>query len=173
MKTLIFSFVLFTMSLPGYSQTDSFPHSWKGNWKGELFWYQGAGKEPKKVMMQLRIDKLDSNYTWQLIYGDNGSDVRPYKLLPVDTAKGHWRIDENNGIIIDMYWLAGRLSGAFTVGQATIVTSYRLEEDKLVAEFYNISAKPVSTTGQGTTESPTVNSYGLRSYQRAALHRVN
>lgn len=123
--------------------------------------------------MQLRIKAVDSSFTWHLIYDNGGQDSRPYKLISKDASKGHWQIDENNGIVIDMFFIGDRLTGAFTVGSSTIVTSYTLENDKLIAEFHNISAKPLSTTGMNTPESPTVNSYGVRSYQRAILSKHN
>ena len=128
---------------------------------------------PQKVKMQLIIKPADSTntYTWQIIYGDRGEDNRPYILKPVDTAKGHWRVDERNGIILDQYFVGERFTSAFTVQNSTIIDSYWREGDDLVAEFYNITAKPVATTGKGTEDSPKVDSYGTRSYQRAVMKR--
>ena len=154
-------------------KAQTFPQDWLGHWKGELNWYQGANKEPKKVPMQLNIQPTDSSrqFLWQLTYGADAADNRPYTLTAVDTAKGHWRIDENNGIVLDQYWVAGKLSGAFTVQSSTIVNNYWLENDQLHVEFYNISAKPVAVTGSGTNESPSVSSYQVKSYQKAILSR--
>lgn len=125
--------------------------------------------------MQLIIHPADSAntyYTWQIIYGNKGEDNRPYILKPVDTAKGHWQVDERNGIVLDQYFIGNRLSGAFTVQTSTIVNNYWREGANLVAEFYSIAAKPVATTGQGTNDSPKVDSYAIKSYQRAVLRPV-
>ena len=121
--------------------------------------------------MQLRIQPADSagHYTWHLIYGEENKDSRPYILKPLDTVKGHWLLDELNGILIDHYYVAGRMSSAFTVINSTIINNTWREGDKLIVEFYGLTAKPVSTTGKNTDESPTVNSYGVRTYQRAEL----
>jgi len=154
-----------------FAQKKQFPHDWQGNWKGELLWHQRGNSEPKKVMMQLSIKAIDSSYTWHLSYDNAGKDSRPYKLVPKDMVAGHWQIDENNGIIIDMYFVGNRLTGAFTVGSSTIITSYWLEAGKLIAEFHNISGKPINSTGLNTEESPTVQTYSVRSYQRAELSR--
>jgi hypothetical protein len=151
-----------------------FPRQFIGHWKGNLLWYQTGVKEPKKVKMQLIILPTDTAnvYTWQIIYGEKGEDNRPYLLRPVDTAKGHWQVDERNGIILDQYFVGNRFTSAFTVMTTTIVDSYWREGNNLIAEFYSLTARPVSTTGAGTEESPKVDSYGTKGYQRALLQRL-
>lgn len=123
--------------------------------------------------MQLIIAPADTSgqYSWQIIYGEKNADNRPYLLKPVDTAKGHWVVDERNGILLDQYWMGNRFTNAFTVQNSTILDSYRIEGEEMIVEFYSISAKPVTTSGYGTEESPIVNSYATRSYQRAALRK--
>ena len=121
--------------------------------------------------MQLIVRPTDTAgvYTWQIIYGDKGQDNRPYLLKPVDTAAGHWQIDERNGIVLDQYWVGDRFTSAFTVQSTTIIDSYWREGKHLVAEFYSLSSTPVATTGQGTDESPKVDSYRTKGYQKAVL----
>ncbi len=171
-------FISILISLGCAAQKNSFPKTWEGDWKGELNWYKTGIKEPQKVNMELRIhaiatpDSLNS-WTWQIIYGSAAEDNRPYKLMPKDTTGIHWVIDENNGIILDQYWVADKFSGAFTVQNSTIINNFWIEEKKLIVEFYSISAKPVSTTGQGTDDSPSVMSYKVGSYQKAILERIN
>ena len=153
----------------------NFIQSFLGHWQGELLWYQTGKPEPQKVKMQLIIKPTDTAnvYTWQIIYGDKGEDNRPYLLKPVDMAKGHWRVDERNGIFLDQYLVGGRFTSAFTVQSSTIVDSYWREGEALIAEFYSLTAKPVATTGNGTDESPKVASYGTKGYQRAVLKKAN
>lgn len=123
--------------------------------------------------MQLIVLPTDSanTYTWQIVYGDKGEDNRPYLLKPVDTAKGHWRIDERNGIVLDQYFVGNRFTSAFTVQNATIVDSYWREGEKLMVEFYSYASKPVATTGNGTEDSPKVESYAVKGFQQAVLVR--
>jgi hypothetical protein len=165
--------VAITVVFNVYGQSNTFPQSWTGNWKGELQWYKGTAKEPQKVNMELRIHPTDSagKYSWQIIYGSETADNRPYILLAKDTAKGHWAIDENNGIVLDQFWLANKFCGAFTVKNSTVVNNYWIDNGKLIVEFYSISAKPVAITGKGTEESPSVDSYKVSSYQKAILSR--
>jgi hypothetical protein len=175
MKRII-SLFLFTilLSCSINAQSSSFPQSWVGNWKGELQWYKTGEPEPKKVNMELKIQPTDSIniWSWQIIYGSVTEDNRPYKLILKDSSGIHWAIDENNGIILDQYWVANKFCGAFTVQNNTIVNSYWMEKDELVVEFYSIGAKPAATTGKGTEDSPQVDCYKIGSYQKAVLKRT-
>ena len=155
------------------AQSKSFPKEWEGNWKGELQWYKTGKDEPQKVNMELRIHRADNinTWTWQIIYGSESEDNRPYNLIKKDTSGIHWVIDEKDGIILDQYWVGNKFCGAFTVQNSTIINSYWMEKNKLIVEFYNTSAKPVATTGKGTEDSPKVDSYKVGSYQKAILTR--
>lgn len=174
MKRFVFACCFLFLSLFTFAQT-TFPKDFIGHWEGTLNWYQTGKKTPQKVKMQLIIKPADSanTYTWQIIYGDKGEDNRPYILKPVDTAKGHWQVDERNGIVLDQYFIGGRFTSAFTVQTTTIVDAYWREGKNLIAEFYSMTAKPVNTSGEGTDDSPKVDSYGTKSYQRAVMKKKN
>src|SRR5687767_7239128 len=141
-KILLAAFVLISVINSSHAQSQSasqvaFPKDYMGKWKGTLEWFKTGSAEPQKVNMELYI--LPSNdtagqYSWHLIYGNVSADSRPYILKSIDTAKGHWVIDELNGIVLDQYWVGNRFSGSFTVGNSTIVNSYYLENGNLVAE---------------------------------------
>jgi hypothetical protein len=152
-----------------------FPKSFIGNWKGTLNWYKLGNKEPQTVAMELRIQPAKDSagqYTWNLIYGSPSKDNRPYILKPIDTAKGHWVIDELNTIVIDQFWIANKFCGSFAVGGNTIVNNYWLEGDKLMIEFLSHTTKSLTVTGKGTDEIPLVDSYEVKSYQKAELMRA-
>ena len=169
---LLLGFLSYSLFSSG--QSKPFPQSWQGNWKGELQWYKTGSSTAQKVNMELRIHPGDSSgiWTWQIIYGSETEDNRPYKLMGRDSTGTHWVIDEMNGIVLDQYWVAGKFCGAFTVGNSTIINNYWMEKDKLVVEFYSISAKPIANSGKGTEESPSVDSYKIGSYQKAILTKM-
>jgi hypothetical protein len=153
-------------------QTISFPQSFIGKWKGTLTWTV-AGKAPQAFTMRLNILPADSGrYTWQIIYGDDEKDNRPYILQAADTAKGHWVVDEKNSIVLDSYWIGNRFTGAFAVQNSTIVDQYWLEADGLHVEFLTYATKPIATTGGTSADIPPVDSYEIRSVQRGVLKRV-
>lgn len=175
---LIICLLLIVQSSIGHplrAQVVAFPEGWQGHWTGTLHWFPAGATEPKLVPMALRIMRADSadqvRYTWQLQYGESGADTRPYTLLPVDSSKGHWLIDEKNGIALDQYWVGNRLSGAFTVGSSTLLNSYSVTGDSLLVEFYTTSTDLIRESGNGTDESPRVKSYRISGYQRAILRR--
>lgn len=153
---------------------NSFPQDFIGKWKGTLEWFRGGDAQPQQVNMELFIlpsQDTAGQYSWHLIYGSASSDSRPYILKPVDTAKGHWLIDEVNGIILDQFWVGNRFIGSFTVGNSTIVNSYYLENGNLIVEFISYAAKPIAKTGKGSEDSPFVDSYAIKAFQRAVLKK--
>jgi hypothetical protein len=159
----------------GNNERIGFPSSFIGNWKGKLEWTQTGSKEPRRETMQLLIQASKDSagqYSWNLIYGAGGADDRPYILKPIDTANGHWVIDEVNGIVLDQYWIANKLCGVFTVQNTTIVNSYWIDNGKLYVEFISYASKPLSTTGKGDNAIPFVDSYHIKSYQRAVLEKI-
>jgi hypothetical protein len=172
MRKIIVVAVALLCACISYAQT-KFPEDWIGTWKGEISWNRFGNDTVKDFKMQLRIQPADSvgHYTWHIIYGDSSKDSRPYLMKAVDKNKGHWLLDERNGIFIDHYYFAGKLSCAFTVQNTTIINNCWREGEELIVEFYALSAKAVSTTGLNTDDSPIVNSYGVRSYQRAELKK--
>lgn len=151
-----------------------FPADFVGNWKGEMVWYQQGKAEPKTFAMQLRIQPANTTgaYSWQIIYGEEGKDNRPYVLKPIDTTSGHWVVDEGNGIVLDQYWIGYKLNGVFSVSGTTILNSYWLESGQLHVEFVSMPVKPLARTGAGTDDSPFVDSYHVKSIQRGVLKRV-
>jgi hypothetical protein len=167
-------FVCLFLCVNVMAQNGGFPESWKGNWKGELKWYKNGSAEPQKVNMELKIWPADSSntWTWQIIYGKATEDNRPYQLIRKDTAGVHWAIDERNGIVLDQYWIGQKFCGAFTVMGNTIVNNYWMEKGRFMLEFFSIGAKPLVTTGKGTDDNPSVDSYRVGSYQKAILSKV-
>jgi hypothetical protein len=155
------------------NKTVGFPASFIGHWKGKLQWMV-AGKATQQFAMQLIVKPADSvgHYTWQIIYGDSATDNRPYVLKPIDTAKGHWAIDETDGIVLDSYVFGNSIKGAFTVMNNTVVDSYTVDNNTMRVEFLSISLNKKNTTGKGTDDVPFVDSYAVKSAQTGTLIRI-
>lgn len=133
----------------------------------------GCRQTSQTFTMHLRIQPTDAGnqFTWQIIYGDDSKDNQPYILKPVDTAKGYWIIDENNGIVLDSYVHGNSLHGAFTVQGNNIVDNYTIENGKMKVEFFSIKLADKKQSGKGTEETPFVDSYKISSYQTVILKR--
>lgn len=167
----VFLLLLSIAAINSFSQTLSFPQSFTGNWKGTLTWSR-PGKPSEVFTMRLNILPADSGrYTWQIIYGDDQKDNRPYLLMPVDTAIGRWVVDERNSIVLDSYWIGNRFMGAFTVGGNTIVDQYWIDEQGMHVEFISYAVKPLATTGGTSKDIPPVDSYKILSLQKGILQR--
>jgi hypothetical protein len=173
MKGIFLTAIILVVSIALNAQ-NNFPQDYTGKWKGTLEWFRSGTAQPQQVNMELYVvPSKDSagQYSWHLIYGTATTDSRPYVLKPVDTAKGHWVIDELNGIILDQFWVGNRFVGSFTVGNSTIVNSYHLENGDMIVEFISYPAKAIAKTGKGSEESPFVDSYAVKSFQRAVLKK--
>lgn len=165
--------LLLTHAMAQTNAPASFPKDFIGNWSGELEW-NPLGKPVQKVHMELLIQPSKDTagqYTWNLIYGNATSDNRPYILKSIDSAKGHWIIDERNGIVLDQFWIGNRFLGSFSVGEVTIVNNYWLKDQQMELEFISYGRKASATTGTGKDDSPKVDSYSIKSYQKAVLKR--
>lgn len=173
MKFILSVTLLFISFTAAAQQKSNFPQNFIGNWKGTLQWMV-AGKPTQTFTMQLRIQPADTagQYTWQIIYGDDDKDNRPYILKPVDTAKGYWVVDERNGIVLGSYIFGNCLQGAFSVSENTIVDNYCVDGDGMQVEFFNIKLADKKQSGKGTDEVPLVESYRLSGYQKGILKRI-
>ena len=133
-----------------------------------------AGKGAvQEVPMQLNIQPIKGshNYTWNIVYGADGKDSRPYELLTIDSAKGHYIVDEKDSIRLDAYLIGGKLFSQFEVeGTMLLTTDYR-EGDALISEIVAGPAKEIAITGGHTKETPPVRSYAVRTRQVAVMHR--
>jgi hypothetical protein len=171
MRVAFFLFAFLLMILFSSAQETLFPESFIGKWKGTLTWNRPA-KAPQQFTMQLNIQSTDSGrYTWQIIYGDDQKDNRPYLLVPVDTAKGHWQIDERNTIVLDGYFLGNSFTSVFSVSGNTILSKYELTAEGLLVSFITVTTKPIASTGGTSKEIPPVDSYQLKSEQKGLLKR--
>ncbi len=156
----------------------SFPASWAGDWAGSLEIFNGKGLV-QTIAMEIEIHKLDTStqgrYTFGLVYGSKAEDWRPYELVPVDPARGLWRDDEKNSIVLESYQYGPKLLSWFVVqGSRVLSILEKTDANTLVFEIVSGKETPVSTTGntkQGEEEIPEVKSYPIGVYQRAVLHR--
>ncbi|MEX0636139.1 MAG: hypothetical protein WD135_05175 [Ferruginibacter sp.] len=132
------------------------------------------GKATQEFDMQLHILPTDTLgvYSWKIIYGDQQQDSRPYLLKAIDSSKGKWVIDENNGIVLSSNVMGNCLLGAFTVMGNTITDSYCLENNSIKVSFTSIRLGESSNTGLDTVESPAVINYRVGSYQTGILLKL-
>lgn len=159
----------------------SFPDSYIGYWKGDLDVYKGDSVA-FTIQFGLEVFPADSGrYDWVITYYlepanddtvPDKIDRRPYLLVPIDTANGHWAIDENNGIIIDMYTTGNKVTSLFSVEGSMIQISYWLEGDEMVMELFTYPEKEDLKTGKGTEEIPEVKVWKFTGYQLGRMKHL-
>ena len=176
MKVFLSIVFLVFMSSVVFAQ-NSFPESWKGNYKGDLLVY-GVDSVRMKISMELQIaeTKNDSVYKWTIIYDFKGKkDVRAYELHIVDRSKGLYKIDEKNSIVIDSYLRNNTvLTSFFKVMNSFIIATYTKKDDTIGFEIISSASEPVSTTGKikkGEEEIPEVNTFPVNGRQKAVLYK--
>jgi hypothetical protein len=154
-----------------------FPDDWLGIYSGKLEIFSNQGKVQTVPMSITQKSILrDSLYEWSITYGeDTIKGKRDYRLIIKDKSKGHYAIDELNGIILDAYVFDNKLISNFTVMNSQLTSIYTLQDDKMIFEILVNKSTPSSTTGGNEKDGekiPEVLSYSMTTYQRAELKKV-
>lgn len=158
------------------ASAQSFPQSWQGYWRGTLQIHTAKGVA-QTVPMAVEIAPTTDSLRWHfaLIYGeDTAKGRRAYALLVADRATGRYLTDENNGILLDNYYLDGRLLSQFTVQGTRLLSSFERRGDELIFEIISGKDAPVGTTGGqkvGGEDVPPVQSFPIGTWHRAVLRR--
>jgi len=154
-------------------QVDNFPEDWLGIWKGQLVISKPNG-DTTQIPMQLHLlenDTLKNGWDWTIIYGaDVKKGTRAYTLYKKDKANGHYVIDENNGIVLDAYYLGNTLYSRFSVMGSLLTSMETRQGNTMTYTIISGKEKPINTTG-GQDDIPEVGSYNIVVEQQAILRR--
>ncbi|MBX2873647.1 MAG: hypothetical protein KTR30_16145 [Saprospiraceae bacterium] len=160
-----------------FSQNNSLT-PFEGTYKGTLEIYQGV-KVAHSLPMSLKIHPLDSTtWTFHITYHRDGKeDFRPYDIRLIDAEKGHYVIDEHNGILLDSYLNGNCLYEQFAIDNSGIIgTTCFLPEDRLSYELIPINMEPTRISGDTIINGdtiPAVRSYQVYNTQKAILKRID
>jgi len=179
-----YSFVVFLMIISVFTangqeiksnQHRSFPDEWLGVWEGTLHIYKHQ-KILQSIPMSLENLRTDSAdiFQWVIIYGeDKVNGKRDYILKTIDKAKGHYVVDEKNGILIDAYLFENKLISNFEVMGNQLTSIYERRDDQLIFEIIVNKSTPTQVSGNiktdGKEDIPEVKSFPLIGYQKAVL----
>ena len=160
------------------NESPSFPQSWEGKWSGMLEIFRDTGKV-QALPVALHVLPIDSatvpSWTWTIIYGeDQESGKRPYELVTVDAAKGHYLIDEKNTIKMEGYYIGDQFYQWFEVQDNRLLIKIEKVGISLVWEIVVSGNQPISTSGNSTfngEEIPLVLTYEIGTVQKAVLSR--
>jgi hypothetical protein len=155
-----------------------FPDDWLGIWEGNLDIYKNQ-QIVQSVSMRLEHLASDSAgvYIWAITYGDDTvSGRRPYELKTKDVSKGHFIVDEKNGILIDGFVFGNKYISHFEVMGNQLTSIYERSGNHLIFEIIVNKTIPSSTTGNIKTDGnetiPEVKSFPVTGYQKAILNKM-
>ena len=169
MRVLLLS-LLFLFSTTAMSQL---PKEWMGHYKGDLTSYNLKGDKSQFGMELILSEKKDSTYNFTIIYHvKDTTQERAYILIP--DGKNKFKLDELNGIIVDINLLHNRLVSFFEVQKNFIHVSYIFGNDLLKFELTSSTLGAITggVSNNEEEEIPLVQSFKTVAYQVAILKRV-
>jgi hypothetical protein len=109
---------------------------------------------------------------WAIHYGAGSeAQTRDYRLLVVDAAAGHYRIDERNGIVLDARLVDDELVSVFAAGGQILVARYRAVPDGVWFALESFAADGAVPAGGAEAGGVPVSSWRDFTRQRARLRR--
>lgn len=155
-----------------------FPEDYMGKWKGELNIFNPSGKA-QTIEMGLNILPIDGseNLTFTIIYGeDKPENYRNYELITVDKEKNTYLMDEKNSILIDAYYVGGKLFQTFEVVGNLIACTLSKKGSNLYWEISSTKLDNQKVTGGQEHEGEDiaeVKSYRTKVFQEGILSRMS
>lgn len=149
--------------LSAFASPPAFPGAWQGRWKGEMEVSGVPGTDSVGVELEIRPRGEDGRHSWTIRY--QGMPERNYDLVPVDPARGHYVVDEHNGILLDSYYDKGVLLSQFEVDKNRVSARYEMQGDQLAMELNMFRREPVREGAHG------VRVFELGSLQKTRLQR--
>ncbi len=151
--------------------------AWKGVWSGTCR-TMSVGGSAQQFGASLAIRPLSqdgSRYSWTVTYtpaGGGQRQVRPYEIVAVDRARGHYVVDEKNGLKLDAYKVANQIFMPFTIGRVLITAKYVRLKQGIVMELPSFPVQPSRRTCLQSNPENCASSFALRSLQLCLLRRA-
>ena len=168
-------------SVQAFADTVNSPlAAWAGRWKGPC-----ESRLPAAVPtigIRFYLDRTveaipgSNRYKWKSDFQipDRTNALKDYEIYPVDSQRGHFRLDEKNTIEIDTFLSHDSLYTHFQVGDVTIVSTDRLESEGkvMVAELLSFTSQGATNSG-GVGKVPVVRSDVFTENFRCVLNKVD
>lgn len=146
--------------------------AWHGHWAGTLHIRSVDGKE-QEAPMELIVEPIKDSTTlkWQVVYGEGKTrQVRDYRLVPQEKPN-HFVVDEQNGLLLDIFRVGSTLHSQFQVEDSNLVVRYELRKDSVAftIEVYTTKGSRTTKLDRGKMEAT---AYVLQAVQSAELKPV-
>ncbi|AFC25704.1 hypothetical protein [Saprospira grandis] len=127
-------------SLSPKDSLSQFPKDWEGRYEGEMHWYVNGQLRGKIPCRHEVLAKKPGVWSWTTEFDSSQlvpkAVLKDYLLIEDKSqAQGHYILDEQDGILIDMILMGNSLYSQFEVGNNKITTVDRLEGNTLYKEI--------------------------------------
>jgi len=149
------------------AQENNFVVKCEGNWKGKMDYYmQGNLIDQVDVTMSIKlINDSSKTWNWFTMYHLPDNEIsKMYQLILINDVRGHYIMDEGDGVILDCFVFGNKMYSVFEVENNLLCAVYEIFPDKLVFEI--ISAKVPETQNKNPSN------YSVDVYQRTELIRI-
>ena len=165
----ICSLILLFITTLSFAQNDNnnFPNDFLGVYKGTLSIYNPSN-EVQQIPMEFHLLETDSahRFEFKLIYD---GQARNYFLLEIDSEKGLYDIDEDNGIILKTRLQNNTLFSFFEVNGSMLSSRYAFSGDQIDFEILFTTLKAKEKTGEETGNE--IFAYPISVVQKAILKK--
>jgi hypothetical protein len=164
---------LISIGRPVYGAPDpALPASWYGTWSGRLTVHAPDGKSLTRTLELYVAPAKDSkSFTWRMVSEfNNKKQVRNYELVPDPAKPGMFKIDEKNGILLNVRLMGGGLYSYYKDGDILITSRFERRGDILAVEMASIETKN-PLVSQIKEENIVIQAYQLGSVQVGELKR--
>ena len=136
-----------------------------GTWAGTMYMYnQGSLHDSVRVELQVAASGKPDEWIWRTEYlSATRPMVKDYVLRLHDEAKGHYVIDEEDGIMLHDYLVGNKLYSLFETQEVYLTSSYELRSNQLIFEVTSGRKLPDETVG--------VRNFSVANVQRVVLTR--
>lgn len=134
-----------------------------GKWEGIMKIYK-KGQLKDSVRIQLTVAETPDPkvWVWKTEYlSAQHPAVKDYKLKLIDESKGHYAIDEGEGIALPHYRFDNKLFSIFETEGITLTSTYELKGEELIFEV---------TSGKKGNAN-TITTFSTEHLQKALLKR--
>lgn len=176
-KFIILFFLIFSCersSAQAGADTDLFPGSYIGNWKGtsRYFTEKGLKRIDSSGLKIQPVSGKTNEFTWQfLVYEEGHPNDRIFILRPAGDSTNHWLLDEQDGIIFDCYAFGSSLNCVFRLKGDTWYMNFKTYEGKMFTDFSTTDQDVQNQTGKGTDKVPFANSYPVKKFETGILEK--
>ncbi|WCL80570.1 hypothetical protein PPO43_11385 [Saprospira sp. CCB-QB6] len=154
-------------SLPQRDSLVQFPKDWEGRYEGEMHWYVNGQLRGVIPCRHEVLPQKSGVWSWKTTYDSTQilpqTVVKDYLLLEDKSQpQGHFILDEQDGILLDMILMGNSFYSQFEVNGSRINTIDRLEGGLLYKEIVITTKDKVrkssAQTGKKTFEVESANS---------------